>query len=356
MMRRASSVPRLFACPSSALPAEYPIEGDADLARVGTAVHVGIHEYLDRGAPITEGVVHEIASRFDVDADEVGRLMWAFRAAWKDLSQHFAHTSSEMRVESDLVGGTIDFAHFDGMTAAIGDWKSGYMQKDYQYQLASYAYAMRAQHGMPSSGYITTVVVWLRHRSYDTKRLDDAALDTFARRLRDKESRIGLEYNPGEHCGYCPRQAECPARREYVRNAASLVPSASTEMTPETLGALYPKAKMLRRALDEYDTMLRSALTRGPVPTPEGRLQFHTVSREHIHAHRAWPVLQACGFSDDGLAQCISMSKGAVMDVAGELAPPRQKGKFRAVVMDKLRDCGAVEEKIYKQIEEVKNG
>jgi len=351
---RPSSQPRFWECASSAGVPVTQCDSESLPSKLGNAVH----EYADNmfGAAVND--LSALARKHDVlgEIDELEFLCRNVGRAWDTLAPYFPDAKAEVALSSVLTEGTADFLSHDGKTAAVGDWKTGRVERNYRRQLMAYAYALRAERGMPASGEIVAVVVWVRLGTFDVERFTDTDLDDFRAGVVARSKDIGRVYNPGESCVYCPMRLECPARQSYLNASAGLLESMSPRaMTPADMGALYSRAKMLGAALDDYHGALKMLLKEGPVETGHGTvLQLKDVERDTIDPQRAWPVLTGLGLNDEDLARCVKMGKGALMDVVGERAEKGMKGKRRAMVLKELENAEAISVTVHQQVEEVK--
>lgn len=359
---RPSSMPRVWDCTGSAEETDTPVNIPTDESDLGQAAH----EALARTALGLDIDQSAIAGAHAVDVSDLEPLVVYGAQAWRELAPHFGSP----RVEIDLdrtditTGGRADLLHADGETLAIADWKSGRVRRNSRWQLASYAYAARAQFGMPRSGVIKAVAVWLRHGDLEVIDFDDAALDRFRAEYIAKMN-SPMTYAPGEHCQGCPRQLECRAREAFMRSTALAIAEPDGELSHEVLATLYPRAQMLEKALANYRNALRAAVQQhGPLPIGDGRLLLLVEQhRDTIDARAAWEVLTDAGFTEDDFARATEIGKGAVEDIVGEkydaavaagTMPKRQKGKRKAEVIDQLRKAGAVTTTTHQRLEAVK--
>ena len=348
-MRRISSLPRFLACPSSALATEHPYEPPSEAAGLGTAVHEALAAMVGGAQPD----VVAIATNHRVDADEVERLYTYGAEAWRRLREHFPNARPEQALQGVAIRGTADVFSFDGVSAAVLDWKTNRVERDYGPQLIGYAAAAAEQYGLPETGYVTTAVCWLRFGEVEVQRVGQADIDGLHDQLQRAEASVGQAYAPGDPCTYCPRQLVCSARHDYIRSAAaSLVAVAETPTTCEGLARLYPMSRALKRALESYDGALRLALdAAGELPDGDGGvLGLLDVHRDEIDPVRAWPVLEAAGYTTAELASCTRMGKTSMLAIVGSKAPRGQKQAMRGRLLGALREAGAVKTHTSRQI------
>lgn len=354
---RPSAMPRVWDCPSSMEPAAHPLNVPTDEAALGTAAHKGLAVHVVGLDPDLAAIAAEHA----VEVDDLESLYRYGTKAWLELERYFPEPVAECQLDpTDITtGGQADVLHSDGRTLVINDWKSGRVRRNARWQMGAYAYGARAELGMPSSGVITTTVVWLRFGEFEVLEWDDAALDQFRARYIELEGLVGKQYAPGEHCSFCPRQAECGARSAFVRSSANSIASLeSTAVTAEQLAALYPQAQLLERALKSYRAAVRSEVMRlGGLPLPDGRtLQLAERQLTEVDPKAAWPVLIEWGLTEDELARCTSIGKGKLEDLVGEKAPPKMKGKHKAQLFERLREAGALTTTTQQRLDVAKLG
>ena len=354
MKIRPSSAPRAFECPSSMLEAVAPINSLSDSSDLGTAAHEALAEHV-RGGEID---LDALALDTGTDVDDLSTLVAFGKKAWAEAGRLFGRdVQTEVALESDITDGRTDLLRADDQAIVVGDWKSGRVRRSYRRQLQAYAYAARATFGMPSSGTITAVVVWLRFGEFEVMQFTDAQLDQFRVDFLALERQVGRQYAPGEHCTFCPRQFECEARTALLRSTTTALSVANEDaLTPERMAELYPRVQALEKAIEAYKTALRLQLARGPMDAGDGRqLELVEARRAVIDARLAWPVLQSVGFSDDDLARCVTISKGEVEAVAGEKAPAREKGKRKAALVRALEEAGALHHTTFTKIQITKS-
>lgn len=353
---RPSSMPRAFDCPSSMLDVVAPVNIPSDDSDLGTAAHYAL-SLVVMGADPDLG---EIALTYGVDVDDLGPLVAYGRKAWAELRPLFGGAAEvEVPLESDITSGTADLLRADAEAVVVGDWKSGRNRRSYRKQVQAYAYAARARHGMPASGVITAIVIWLRHAEFEVLHFTAEHLDAFRADYLALERSIGKEFAPGDHCFGCRRSLECEARAAYLRSAgAALVAANDSEaLEPAKLAALYPMAQAVEKAVEAYRSALRLALAKGPLALEDGRqLELVDERRAVIDPRAAWPVLTANGFNDADIARTLTMAKGKIESVAGDKAPAKEKGKHKAAILRALEQAGALTHATITKIQVAKKG
>lgn len=351
--KRISSLPRFLTCPPSGVAAEFPYSPESDVAAMGTAAHEALALMVGGQDPDLGAV----AAKHLVNRDEMTTLYHYGCAAWAGMMTHFPSARSEVPLVGDGISGTADVFHQDGMTMCVADWKSGRVKRDHRAQLVGYAAAAVHEYGMPESGEVKIFTVWLRHFEYDVATVTADDIERLYHDIKSAGLDVGTRYAPGEACTYCPRQMECGARREFMGAAsAALSVVGSVDISPGLLARLHGRAKALRSALVQYDTALKLALAAGPLSDGCGNmLSLGTATRDQVHAREAWPVLQAAGFTDEEIAGCVKMTKGGIMKVVGDKTA-KGKGRAKVEFLGRLKDAGAVTQKMHQEIKLTKGG
>jgi len=356
---RPSSMPRAFDCPSSLDPAVAPVRIPTDESDLGTAAHVALAMVV-RGE---EPDFVSIARAHGVDKDDLEPMVAYGRKAWVEIARYFPGVLTERPVESDITTGTIDLLSRvveedtdEDSLATIGDWKSGRNQRQYRRQMEAYAYATRESFGMPKSGKITAVIIWLRFCEVEVLQFTGADLDAFRDDFLALRRSIGKSYAPGEHCFGCQRAHECPARDAYLRSAQTAMVVANEDgIAPEKLAELYPQAQALEKMLEAYRAALKLVVANGPLPIGNGKqIELVEAHRAVINTISARPVLAANGFSEDDIARVSSMSKGEIETVVGERAPKGMKGRNQAAIVKALEDAGAITQTSFTKLQQKK--
>lgn len=345
---RASSTDRIIACAGSTLPVEHPYNPVNPEATEGTAGHEALAYVVDGKEPPIE----EIASKHNVDADDIAYLARRGTAAWDEVRQWFPGARSEVQMSEALsadveLRGTSDVVGADGDTASVLDWKLGWQPSEHPGQLKSYASLARACHDSGAES-VTAIEVWVRPGVLRIDRYTRDDLASFRDQLLAQVDRGASQWGPGPvACQYCPRQNSCVARDEWLRGSvAALAPVADNQpVTPETIGALYPVAKQLRAALARYDKALDAMLLDGPVPDGNGgRIEYVEKSQDHITASGALPVItETLGLTPAECDAVVSIAKTKLAAVMKQRAPARQGAAYMRRAMDALREADAIE-------------
>lgn len=343
---RGSAADRALACAGSIAEPKYAINETSEAAFVGRAVHEACEPIVAGESPDTTA----IAQKHGVDHGEVAALTAFARQGWSEVKRYFPLAQSEVRLSGPVTKGRADVVSATPEVLAFLDWKTGRVSDEHPGQLMAYADAARAQFFEPESGEVLAVEVWLRTRELKVERFTMAQLDGFRERLLEQIRKAGKEYNPGEHCRFCPHLAACDAREKWLQSTANAIAAApETGLADrELLGSLWERSRALRSALAQYEKAVDAALAEGPLELPGGaRLEKRTTEYETLRAREAWPVLEDLGLTEDQIAGALSMRKSAVVDAIranlGEKPARGAVGKAKAEAMQRLRDAEAVD-------------
>ena len=363
---RASALPRIMACPESLTAPDILIETTSPEARMGRAVHAVLADVVRGGLEAVPELEPYAAKHAVTDLDELRMLSWAGVNAWGALREEIDPQLIEERLEgtvsgialsghADIIGQTID-EETGEVLPVVADWKTGYLETDYLDQLRAYlSLAWSTINRDASAG--KAIVIWLRERRLEVV---DVTSEDLAAWERDLAARLAHPtFGPGEHCTYCGRALECPARSQIVRSVVADLSDgeAPGALTPERLAGLYPRVKLVKRALDLYDTALREAVeAAGQLSTGDGRvLTLEDQRRETVLFERAATALALhldmlptdlrAALEDD-----ITVSKKAIEDLAAARADRGLKGKARAEVTTMLREDGAMKATEFKRL------
>jgi len=342
---RCSSLPILDKC-LGMMGADLSINVEQAVTTMGTDIHAYGAKMIRDGEP------PEITST----DPEFGFLAASARQAWDDLREFFPAPHVEQRLEAVLpnflLAGHPDVfnASIAGGAVCVADFKSGYKtDADVLPQLMGYAYLILAKHPDCRSGQVRLIVIWLRDRDIQEWTFTAAQVKDYVRSLHRRAGQwSGKSFTAGEHCQYCPRFYDCPARHQLARSAASdllaldIEAATRAELAPRMV-ALYSRFQMLGRQLKGFQKWLHEDLAKnGPMDCRDGRvLQLGKRARTSMDVAKAWPVLRGA-LDDDELAKCMSITKTKLLAAVAAKSAPRMKGKDKAALMLALEEAGAI--------------
>lgn len=380
---RASSLPRIMACPASLHAPEIAIDTSGDVADLGSAVHAVLAEVIGGGL---EGMpdLSFFARRFDVEYDDLEFLSWRGLAIWNAFKPLLKPDSVgvEQHMETPLnahymLSGHLDvcaeLAGADTRTLVVIDWKTGFIERDYKAQLMGYALLADRVLADSNAGAVKIVTAWPRTGTWDVLDIGPKDILDFLLRVLEILSEPSATFAPNDdHCVYCPRSHECPARDRFIQSAVhALLPheySETSSLTPrEELAVFYDQAQSLKRALKNYTDAVKASIRKdGPLPLPDGRtVTIQAQARDAIHFSveclaTVAPFLEIAPADVDAFIlaigrDAVTVAKKPLLDAVSANAPQGGKGIAIREAMTALLDAGCVETKAYEKLEVVKN-
>lgn len=363
---RCSRLDRAWICAESLNPGDPSIETPSEPADLGSAFHEWSRT---RGTADQE----EIATRYNVSADELDRLVAYSMIAERDLKAWFAGAAAERALvyqepwdcppyDKIRLAGSVDRCEVLGESAAILDYKTGRVDTGYEHQQRGYAFLlMRAETGITE---VKSATVYVAHGYWKGRTYKVASLESwwhdFKRRLANGIGRFA----PGPHCGFCPRRPTCPGVQAYQQSALAVVNDGDTplELTVENMAVVGPQLAETRsnvsyiaKRCEEFMEVLRAQVIEvgGEIPAGDGKvLKIIEVNRRSLDAQKAWPVL-ARQLNDEQIAGVCKISLSKCQEIVGAKAERGTKGAVRKQLADDLEEAGAVIPSITKQLREV---
>lgn len=350
---RCSASDRVIECAGSLEDVNGPFNPNNEEANEGTAAHAVLASVPhDKEPP-----VNEVADRFGVSIETLLMLLGNGQQAWREVAQWFGkdrHTEHGMQAllsPSVLLRGTTDLVALDYVGSVLQllsvlDWKAGHQPSEHPNQLKSYAYVAREKYGMPASGYILAVEVWLRLGTFRVHKFTAAQLDAHRDKMLEQVALRGKQFGPGRTaCRYCPRQTSCEALDNYRRSAvAALVPVAANQaITPEFVGANFERVKMLEDAIGNYKNVLKQMLQVGPVSMPDGRkIVLEEQLQDEIIPSKAQVILDELKLAPHEKDLATSVTKGGLEKVVKGRSETGEAAAAMRAVVSLLRQHGAI--------------
>lgn len=342
-MIRASSMPLAIKCPASQILSDAPrLIADPDITALGSASHKA-QEFRHQGKPVP---FDDLATAYGVDVGELKALYWAVARLW---DCYFAtidmggarYTEIELN-HLDLTG-HVDLLAVsgDGKTAYLFDYKFGWRDSDHTQQLLTYAYL--ACKNFPQVERVYAAIIWARHGEVEGHWYTPEALELWHEQTHKRLAESG--YNPGRHCGDCPRFLECPAAREQLALAGDVLIDASQRndlSEPDKFFSLHDACKILGKLLEETQNALRSQLAAlgGRIENGEREIIFSEQNRREINPRIALPILRdRYGDEADG---CCKLHLTGVRELVMSKAEHGTKGKAVDAMLAELENAGAV--------------
>lgn len=338
---RCSSLPILEKC-FGQLGAEMTIGIETEIAETGTNVHAYAAQLIREARP------PEIQN---ADPDFLF-LASRVRLAWDNLGELFPSPVVEQFLEADLpkfsISGHPDLFGIEGDAATILDFKSGYKtDADVLAQLRGYCFLVGSAH--KEIKVFRVIVCWLRDTEVQEWSFSRAEIREWAGSLhRRAASWNGSDFTAGEHCQYCPRFHDCPARHQLARSAVRDImeldmDAASRGVLAERMPDLYAFVRMVGKQVEAFWSWLREDIQKnGPmVCRPDKTLELKTQNVQVLDVRKGWRIF-AGTLSEDELADCMTVSKTKLLAAVGAKAGPRMGGKDKAAVMQALEEAGAI--------------
>ncbi len=356
MKLRCSSLPRIAACPASA---EAPLVSVVDewneAGAVGTAVHEGLAHWIktQKFPPLDA-----LCEKHGVKPAEVGWLIRNGRHVWGvyeplvDLVGVEHHLTGALG-EHELSG------HLDELgrrkdkprTAVVIDWKTNRVERDYSRQILGYGSLVFQNAAQINE--VIGVIVWLREAEKDgsvptetlTMTRDNVSLWT-EKFLDHLES--GEYTNNPETCAFCPKRHACATRSILMRNAVACVSKLDPKavLTRDDLARIYPQAQAAKRALNEFDKMLKAQVAEAPVSLGNGQELYIQETKTDIIAPRDAATI----YGADQVLESCTLSKTKFLDAQTEGAPKRGRKLAKTEIIDTLRNAGAIETRVDKKL------
>lgn len=356
---RCSSLDRILSCAGSIKEPDHPYRPHNPEAAEGQAGHKALHSLALGQAPDLTA----IADEYQVDVDELQKLYEKGQVIWEQLIECgwlAGDRYPEEAMQSELPGGILLTGHTDLAVVrgnewlAVLDWKLGFKPSEHPNQIRGYARLARDRWGMPATGYVYGIEVWVRLGEAITHKFTDHQLDLLTVELQEQVRLGPKQYGPGfDACRYCPRQNACEALNEWRRGSVSaLAPvSQNQPITRELVGSLFERKKQLDAALRQYDKVLESMLAEGPVPMGDGR--YITQQAQEVDVIRPSEALEfferVLEMQPHELDEAVSISKTALGRVVKARVAKGQGAAAERRVITALRAKGAIRKGIRQQ-------
>ena len=360
---RASSTPRLLACPASHHAPGERINPDSPEARLGSGAHV-VNETLPKTGQPDWDRIPEVAREFRVEEKELRILAAQSKRLWDSevpgwdctLADIFEGATAEgqksmgIGLGVTLTGSPDLFVDRDNNTYVL-DWKTGRVDRDHTAQLA--AYALLAGRGKTVGAHV--FVAWVRDGELEQWSRSTGEIDDHRVSIAKAAASWDGEYRPGSHCAFCPLEASCSAKTALVRRDIGAI----LDSDAEAFGALEPARQigLVEQARDierlckrVVDAAREHVSEHGDIEADGRALRVTTVERQSVDTRAAMAVLRQ-HIPAEKLADTVTVQLGKAKKIAGEDAPRGEKGKRIAKLMDDLEKAGALSKTETKKLE-----
>jgi len=360
-----SAADRFLACPSSALPPERPElaqDPSSPEARSGSSGHE-VAACVPHGR---EPDLEEIASRYGADPDDLGYIHWAASKAWEELGVYFPECRDEVKLTHSL--GNVELAgdelaevvlsgRLDLLAApllgdalellSVGDWKTGRGRTTHRAQIKAGALLAVYEHGMPATGAVLGVEIWLRHGDREIVQLDEQAIDGFQDELLTAAGDVGRKWGAGPHCVFCQHEPTCELRAAWVRSSIRDLCAMvlGDEPVPrEILGTtIREQLTLLRRVVANVDKLIAAELERGPIDLGDGTAWVYGERiTKPISFSAGAHVIDQVVASPEELDRVVKVSKDKLLKLAASRVPKGKGAAAKRELLSQLGQAGAI--------------
>jgi hypothetical protein len=360
---RASKLPLALACPQSQIPPAVLIAGDDEASRLGTAVHLRVADAITEGGYDLIDV-QDHAAFAGVDADELGMLVGIAMRIWREtLAPSFPDPVIEESVEVNVGDSTLKLTGHPDLMTLVGteirgiDWKSGRVEgENVEDQMRGYAALGFAR--WPEAETCRWSVLWIREQELvtyperpDAPSWTRAEIEAWADGL---PAWLAVEeYRPGQHCRYCKRRFECPARHTQLQHITGWILDTPYDDVASWL-SVADAVKLIRDVEAQCKAALSAIKTEvlargGSIPG----LTIREQQNREIDVDRGWDLLvDAVG--EPTLRRLLKASIGDVETAIKATAAKGQKGTRLKEFFGGLVTANAIRINT-KQILEVEN-
>jgi hypothetical protein len=304
----ASSLPRIFACPASAILPAHGSESAA--ASRGTVVHKFLERVnrgratgqawaLARDEALAETPQEYLALCSLLDVEGILSTMPLHKGALvaaSEVTLAFDPATGEgMRQPPEpldrtrLIPGRADLLAMVGPSKVYGgDFKTGRYRgrayENWQFRFLSLAFARAA--GADEAVFEAIYVDPVTGESWrDRAEFDIIDLDRFAEELRELVAKVEdfarryamgerLPVREGEHCTYCPAFTACSAKKDLAllvsRGDGIEKELPSLELTNEDARAVFEKIQLVKKVVARVETVIYAMAVREPIPLGNG--------------------------------------------------------------------------------------
>jgi hypothetical protein len=352
---RGSSADREIFC-AGAIGCEREYNDNSQDARTGSAMHALLAKHvLDQE--------YDIALTATQYSAPLPLLKMAFFNALRileELEDFFPNPCVEHRLDGLTTMGTTDLMSFvyDGSGTPehirILDYKLD--EGWHPYQLRSYALAAVDMFGFPSSGYVDGIEAWAIPETYHLSRFTEDDLEAFRSDLMGQHERAGKQFSAGLWCRFCPIRIDCQARDQYLRSTVSAIAEVQgSAITRDQLAALYPKAKMLKKALAEFNNAVKLEIENGGPLTLEDGSLLGFKERNELRFPKPYAALKAIE-NEVEVNKLISISKASLERAVKAMVPDGQGAPTVRRLLKQLEDGNLTETERTKRLAVIHGG
>jgi hypothetical protein len=288
--------------------------------------------------------VPKIASKHGVDDGELRFLAHQGAKLWMQVRDHFGGVLATERhgeiTRGDLtIVGTSDIEAHTASEVVIGDWKTGYIDGDYEPQLSGYA-AIALERN-PNAERAVVYVLWVRTGEIEQRTVTRAQSDEWIAALQN-HVKDAATHRPGAHCRGCHRWGECSAATRHYREATAILLGSSLPVLDDASAVeLYQAAAKVESQARLVREHLRAQVQeRGPITANGTTLTLATEERRSVDAAKAWEIL--CDALGSRTSEAVKISLSEACDIIASKAERGQKKAAIAAFVESLDNAGAI--------------
>jgi hypothetical protein len=341
MKLRCSALPLAFLCPGSVREPTLKIDPHNEAGAVGTTVHRMLQAMVEGRNPMVAD-----------QSTEERILYYSGLKVWEQVSASFPDPVCEQPLECELVtpdGTEFELTGHPDVWSDAGnglDWKTSRLDHNYGPQMYGYITVMLLlERRLPAASF---TIAWLRTGDIERYSMTRDALPEFLTELYKVVDWDGT-FRPGDHCTYCPRAHECPAREAMVRanvvafTTAAEEPAELSKWTPERIVSSLALADHVAKVAAAFRVAVKNHVTRvGDVETDAHRITLDVSNKRHCDPLKAWEILEH-SLTQEQLADAITVSLAKAEEAIRQNAPPRKGAQAIREFQAKLDDAGAVQ-------------
>lgn len=367
---RASSADRIMLCNYSSINPEMMVDTSGPWTNFGKAGHSVMGQVVKHDMTSLPDISTAI-NEYGVEDERALRI--ACYVGLKEYKETIRPSLdrntfiSEEKMSRPLRGNYLLTGHTDlsgmligGDTLFVGDWKFGVVT-DHWNQLKAYAFILF--HYYPSAKTVLLGAYFLRENEKSVKEftreyIEGEWADQFYEALESQSLHPCFDA-----CKYCPI-VTCQARDKLGRaTIKSLATIDDNQQTAIAMANKYEDVMLIERFIAKYKEHIKSHLQiteRGIVVDSGKVLTLIQGHRDTIYFSKARRILSDYfGTETDRellelLVDCITIKKTALLELVGQHAAYRMKGKEKKRIAEEMEQSGAIKTKLYDKITLVK--
>ncbi len=302
----ASSMSRTSNCPGSlnllrSLP---PIaEEEDEQAASGTKIHAALASNILVGLDAEEEEVYD-----RLRAQEAG-----ISSEWLNGKSSIIIREERLWFPLDLFSGQADVIYKQFSRALVLDFKSirwgKHAPSDQNPQLRALATLARRRFHTLSE--ITVGIIQDGHKPtlcvYDEAALEQAETEIVGICNASDDPQAPL--HAGDWCGFCPCAARCPALHKEIATTGNALEQRAAELSPTEVVFLWDQCKVVKKAIDSYESFVKRQLEEDPEKYPGLRLKEGTEREKVTDLKTVFARSSQVGVTADQFTDACSITK-----------------------------------------------